>query len=116
MPDPVSPWRMTTATAMAVVLCEIVFLQGGEASFRASGSHLNHSHTHGAIVGGPQALPPRLTRHYGRRTPYAGPTKGIRCDRKRVARLMRRAKLRGCLRGRKMRTTHRRPSSKTLRT
>ena len=32
---------------------------------------------------------------------------GIRCSRKRVARLMRRAKLRGCLRGKKMRTTHR---------
>ena len=31
---------------------------------------------------------------------------GIRCSRKRVARLMRRAKLRGCLRGRRMRTTH----------
>ncbi len=33
---------------------------------------------------------------------------GIRCGRKRVARLMRRAKLKGCLRGRRMRTTHRR--------
>ena len=33
---------------------------------------------------------------------------GIRCGRKRVARLMRRASLRGCLRGRRMRTTHRR--------
>jgi putative transposase len=32
---------------------------------------------------------------------------GIRCSRKRVARLMRRAKLRGCLRGRRMRTAHR---------
>jgi putative transposase len=32
---------------------------------------------------------------------------GIRCSRKQVARLMRQAKLRGCLRGRKMRTTHR---------
>ena len=32
---------------------------------------------------------------------------GIRCARKRVARLMRRAKLRGCVRGRRMRTTHR---------
>ena len=32
---------------------------------------------------------------------------GIRCARKRVARLMRRAKLRGCLRGRRIRTTHR---------
>jgi putative transposase len=32
---------------------------------------------------------------------------GIRCARKRVARLMRWAKLRGCLRGRRMRTTHR---------
>lgn len=32
---------------------------------------------------------------------------GIRCGRKRVARLMRRAQLRGCLRGRRMRTTHR---------
>lgn len=32
---------------------------------------------------------------------------GIRCGRKRVAKLMRRAKLRGCLRGRRMRTTHR---------
>jgi putative transposase len=32
---------------------------------------------------------------------------GIRCSRKRVARLMRRAKLRGCLRGRRMRTTYR---------
>jgi putative transposase len=32
---------------------------------------------------------------------------GIPCGRKRVARLMRRAKLRGCLRGRRMRTTHR---------
>jgi putative transposase len=33
---------------------------------------------------------------------------GIRCGRKRVARLMRRAKLRGCLRGRRrMGTTHR---------
>ena len=30
---------------------------------------------------------------------------GIRCGRKRVARLMRQAKLRGCLRGRRMRTT-----------
>lgn len=33
---------------------------------------------------------------------------GIRCGKKRVARLMRRAKLQGSLRGRKMRTTHRR--------
>jgi putative transposase len=32
---------------------------------------------------------------------------GIRCGRKRVARLMRQAKLRGCLRGQRMRTTHR---------
>jgi putative transposase len=32
---------------------------------------------------------------------------GIRCARKRVARLMRLAKLRGCLRGRRMMTTHR---------
>ena len=32
---------------------------------------------------------------------------GIRCARKRVARLMRRAKLRGSLRGRRVRTTHR---------
>lgn len=32
---------------------------------------------------------------------------GICCARKRVARLMRQAKLRGCLRGRRMRTTHR---------
>ena len=32
---------------------------------------------------------------------------GIRCGRKRVARLMRKEKLRGCLRGRRMRTTHR---------
>jgi putative transposase len=32
---------------------------------------------------------------------------GIRCSRKRVARLMRRAMLRGCLRGRRNRTTRR---------
>ena len=32
---------------------------------------------------------------------------GIRCGRKRVARLMRQAKLKGCLRGRRMRTNHR---------
>jgi len=32
---------------------------------------------------------------------------GLRCSRKRVARLMRREKLRGCLRGRRMKTTHR---------
>jgi putative transposase len=32
---------------------------------------------------------------------------GIRCGRKRVARLMRAAKLKGCLRGRRMKTTHR---------
>jgi putative transposase len=32
---------------------------------------------------------------------------GLRCSRKRVARLMRRANLLGCLRGRRMRTTHR---------
>ncbi len=32
---------------------------------------------------------------------------GIRCSRKRVARLMRRANLRGCLRGRRMKTTYR---------
>ncbi len=32
---------------------------------------------------------------------------GVRCGRKRVARLMRRAGLRGCLRGRRVRTTHR---------
>ncbi len=32
---------------------------------------------------------------------------GIRCGRKRVARLMRRAKLKGCLRGRRMKTAHR---------
>jgi putative transposase len=35
---------------------------------------------------------------------------GIRCARKRVARLMRLASLRGCLRGRRMRTTHRKAS------
>jgi putative transposase len=39
---------------------------------------------------------------------------GIRCARKRVARLMRRAKLRGCLRGRRVRTTAQ-PSGKLLR-
>ena len=33
---------------------------------------------------------------------------GIRCGTKRVARLMRRARLRGCLRGRRMRSTYRR--------
>jgi putative transposase len=38
---------------------------------------------------------------------------GIRCGRKRVARLMRRVGLRGCLRGRKMRTTHRRALQQT---
>ncbi len=32
---------------------------------------------------------------------------GIRCGRKRIARLMRQAKLKGCLRGRRMRATHR---------
>ena len=32
---------------------------------------------------------------------------GIRCGRKRVARLMRQAKLKGCLHGRRMRATHR---------
>jgi len=32
---------------------------------------------------------------------------GIRCSRKRVARLMRQENLRGCLRGRRMKTTHR---------
>jgi len=32
---------------------------------------------------------------------------GMRCGRKRVARLMRAAKLKGCLRGRRMKTTHR---------
>jgi putative transposase len=32
---------------------------------------------------------------------------GIRCGRKQIARLMRQAKLRGCLRSRRMRTTHR---------
>ncbi len=32
---------------------------------------------------------------------------GLRCSRKRVARLMRQAKLRGCMRGRRMRTAHR---------
>jgi putative transposase len=32
---------------------------------------------------------------------------GIRCARKRVARLMRRTKLKGCLKGQRMRTTHR---------
>ncbi len=32
---------------------------------------------------------------------------GIRCGRKRVARLMRQAKLRGCLRGRRVKTTYR---------
>ena len=40
---------------------------------------------------------------------------GIRCARKRVARLMRRATLRGCLRGRRMRTTTAYPSGKLLR-
>ena len=34
---------------------------------------------------------------------------GVRCSRKRVARLMRKAGLRGCRRGRKKRTTHRDP-------
>jgi putative transposase len=36
-------------------------------------------------------------------------TLGVRCGRRRVARLMRKAGLRGCLRGRKKRTTHRDP-------
>jgi putative transposase len=54
------------------------------------------------------------TIHRNSRATYGAPrvhaelkAKGIRCSRKRVARLMRRAKLRGCLRGRRMRTTHR---------
>jgi putative transposase len=34
---------------------------------------------------------------------------GVRCGRRRVARLMRRAGLRGCMRGRKRRTTRRDP-------
>jgi putative transposase len=34
---------------------------------------------------------------------------GVRCSRKRVARLMRKNGLRGCMRGRKQRTTHRDP-------
>jgi putative transposase len=37
---------------------------------------------------------------------------GVRCSRKRVARLMRRAGLRGCLRGRKKRTTRRDPHAR----
>ncbi len=52
--------------------------------------------------------------HRNSRTTYGAPRVhaelraiGIRCARKRVARLMRRARLRGCLRGRRMRTTHR---------
>ena len=57
------------------------------------------------------------TIHRNSRATYGSPrvhaelrTIGIRCSRKRVARLMRRAKLRGCLRGRRMRTTHHRIS------
>ena len=57
------------------------------------------------------------TIHRNSRATYGSPrvhaelrTIGIRCSRKRVARLlMRRAKLRGCLRGRRMRTTHQPP-------
>jgi putative transposase len=52
--------------------------------------------------------------HHNSRATYGAPRVhaelraiGIRCSRKRVARLKRRAKLRGCLRGRRMRTTHR---------
>lgn len=54
------------------------------------------------------------TIHRQSRTTYGSPrvhaelrALGIRCGRKRVARLMHRAGLRGCLRGRRMRTTHR---------
>ena len=54
------------------------------------------------------------TIHRNSRATYGAPrvhaelrTLGIRCAKKRVARLMRRAGLRGCLRGRRMRTTHR---------
>ena len=54
------------------------------------------------------------TIHRNSRATYGAPrvhaelrTIGIRCGRKRVARLMRQAKLRGCLRGRRMKTTHR---------
>jgi putative transposase len=54
------------------------------------------------------------TIHRNSRATYGAPrihaelrSLGIRCGRKRVARLMRRAGLRGCLRGRRMRTTHR---------
>jgi putative transposase len=53
------------------------------------------------------------TIHRNRRATYGAPRVhaelaaiGIRCSRKRVARLMRRAKLRGCLRGRSIRSTH----------
>ncbi len=54
------------------------------------------------------------TIHRNSRTTYGAPRVhaelraiGIRCSRKRVAKLMRRAKLRGCLRGRRMKTTYR---------
>ncbi len=54
------------------------------------------------------------TIHRNSRATYGSPrvhaelrTIGIRCGRKRAARLMRRAKLRGSLRGRRVRTTHR---------
>ena len=52
--------------------------------------------------------------HRNSRATYGAPrvhaelrSTGIRCGRKRVARLMRQAKLKGCLRGRRMRTTRR---------
>lgn len=51
--------------------------------------------------------------HHNSRATYGSPRVhaelraiGIRCSRKRVARLMRQAKLRGCLRGRRMKTTY----------
>jgi putative transposase len=55
-----------------------------------------------------------VTIHRNSRATYGAPrihaelrVLGIRCSRKRVAKLMRRASLRGCLRGCRMRTTHR---------
>jgi len=55
-----------------------------------------------------------VTIHRNSRATYGSPRVhaelaaiGIRCSRKRVARLMRQQKLRGCLRGRRMKTTYR---------
>jgi hypothetical protein len=77
MPDR-DPFHIATAAALTAVLIAIAVLSG---EVGGAAPVAVHSHDHHTAIGGPPVqLNSTTAGHFGSTNPYAGPTKGIPCD------------------------------------